>query len=229
MIRLLYMLSVLMLFCAAGVFALWARQGSQDGGVGDSSLEQSSAVAMFLQGRPGAPAPAPERVAPLVAQANSLAAHLNPPAPAPTAPAVRETPKPLPAVPAVRPAAPSPKFRVCGTSHCEERPERSMALIAELGNPAPARWVKTGTQVGHLVIQEIRPGSIVCRDGARVQEMVVERENPVAAATAEGGGSPHVDATAKLKTDAARLSASSKRPTRSRSMTAGSPRTAALK
>jgi hypothetical protein len=59
--------------------------------------------------------------------------------------------------------------------------------------------------------------------------MVVERENPVAAATAEGDGSPHVDATAKLKTDAARLSASSKRPTHSKSMTAGSPRTAALK
>jgi hypothetical protein len=229
MIRLLYMLSVLALFCAAGVFTLWARQGSQDCGVGDSSLEQPSAVTLFLQGRRGAPAPAPEQVSPLVAQASLLAAHLNPPAPAPTALVVRQTPKPAPARPAVRPAATSPKFRVCGTSHCEERPERSMALIAELGDPAPARWVKAGTQVGHLVIQEIRPGSIVCRDGARVQEMFVERANPVAAATAEGGGSPHVDSTAGLKADAARLSVSSKRPTHSKSMTVGSPRTAASK
>jgi len=51
-----------------------------------------------------------------------------------------------------------------------------MALIAEPGvaNGQP-RWMKEETQIGHFVIQQIRRGMIVYRDGEQLREMAVER------------------------------------------------------
>ncbi len=51
-----------------------------------------------------------------------------------------------------------------------------MALIAEAGSAEGSeRWVKEGSQLGHFVIEEIRRGSIIYRDGDQVREMAVER------------------------------------------------------
>ncbi len=51
-----------------------------------------------------------------------------------------------------------------------------MALISELGSAEGSeRWVKEGTQLGHFVVQEIRRGAIVYRDGDNLREMAVER------------------------------------------------------
>lgn len=50
-----------------------------------------------------------------------------------------------------------------------------MALISETGSAeGNERWVKEGTQLGHFVIQEIRRGAIVYRDGDNLREMAVE-------------------------------------------------------
>jgi hypothetical protein len=103
-----------------------------------------------------------------------------------------------------------------------------MALIMEPGNGETARWVKTGASVGHFVIQEIRPGSIVYLDGEQALEMAIEQDTTNATMAAQSGGPagarPPVVATA----EAARLPAPAQRPARSRSMTVGSARTAAL-
>jgi len=47
-----------------------------------------------------------------------------------------------------------------------------MALVCEPG--AGFRWVKQGTRIEHLVIDQIRVGSVVYRDGDRLGEMAVE-------------------------------------------------------
>ncbi len=103
-----------------------------------------------------------------------------------------------------------------------------MALILEPGSKDAARWVKRGAQVGHFVIQEIRPGSVLYRDGAQVREMAIERETIVTAVTAGDTSSLNAGPPVATKAETARASASTKRPTRGRSMTVGSARTAAL-
>lgn len=229
MIRLLYVLSALTLLSAGSVLGLWFRQRSQGQPAGDLLLERPGAIETFLQNRGGVSVQEPERLSPLMAQANILAAHLNPPAPVQASPVVLpEAPKPAPAAPVIRPVTTSPKFSVYGTSCCDERPERSMALIAELGSQTPARWVRSGTQVGHLVIQEIRPGSIVCLDGGQVQEMKVERTALAVGTATDSRSSSGTGAPTAAQTQPTPLSAPGKRPIHGKSMTVGSARTAAL-
>jgi putative transposase len=109
--------------------------------------------------------------APLIVQARALALHLNPPV---DAQAVTAAPRPLRSAPPVPPPA---AFQLCGTSCYPAQPERSMALIWERGaNGGTRRWVREGTQLGRFTVHEIRPGSILCRDGSRISEIVVERE-----------------------------------------------------
>lgn len=113
---------------------------------------------------------------PLVVQARILASYLEPgpqakdAQPSRSRPAARREP-----VPAIRPAAPSVKFRLLGTSYYPNQPERSMALISELGRPDGTRkWVKEGSQLSHFVLHEVRRGAIVLHDGNDLREMTVE-------------------------------------------------------
>jgi len=228
MIRLLYVLSGLAILLAGGIFALCARQWSQSDSARDASLQRPSAVELFLERTRKTPLEENERVPPLMAEANTFAVHLNPPASAKPQPAVQETPKPAPVAPVVRPPTASPKFKVCGTSCCDDQPERSMALILEPGDREAARWVKRGTQVGHCIIQEIRPGSVMYLDGEQVREMALERETAATAVAAGDTSSVDAGLPVAAKAEAARVSASTKRPTRGRSLTVGSARTAAL-
>lgn len=231
MIRLLYVLSGLAILLAGGIVTLCVRQWSQSDSTGDPSLHQPSAMELFLERAPKTSPEENERVSPLLAEANTLAVHLNPPVRAKVQPAAQEAPKPAPAAPVVRPPAVSPKFRVYGTSCCDGQPERSMALILEAGSKDSARWVRRGTQVGHFIIQEIRPGSVVYLDGEQVREMAIEREPAATAVAANDTSSVNPDlpvAAQAEKADTARVSASTKRPTRGKSMTVGSARTAAL-
>jgi hypothetical protein len=227
MIRLLYALSGLAILLAGGIVTLCVRQWSHCDPAGDPSLQRPSAVELFLERARKTPPEEKERVAPLLAEANTFAVHLDPPVPAKVQPAVQETPKPAPAAPVVRPATASPKFKVCGTSCCDDQPQRSMALILEPGSSA-ARWIKRGAQVGHLVIQEIRPGSVVYLDGEQVREMAIEREIAATPVVADNGSSTHAGPPTAAQAQTARVSASTKRPTRGKSLTVGSARTAAL-
>jgi hypothetical protein len=115
------------------------------------------------------------RTSPLVVQAETFAVYLNPPKSLdqPSAPVL--TANSAPPVSPIRPAAPSVKFKLHGTSYYPNQPARSMALIGELGAAdGNERWVKEGSQVGHFVIHEIRHGAIVYRDGDNLREMAIE-------------------------------------------------------
>jgi hypothetical protein len=79
-------------------------------------------------------------------------------------------------VPPIRLATPSAKFKLHGTSYYPNQPDRSMALIGEVGGAEGSeRWVKEGAQLGHFVIHEIGRGAIVYRNGEDLREMAVER------------------------------------------------------
>ncbi len=114
-------------------------------------------------------------VPPLVVQAELFARFLNSPKSEEASPTQTLTPDITPARLFIRPATPSVNFRLYGTSCYRSQPNRSMALISEMGAPEGSeRWVKEGAQLGHFVIHEIRQDGILYRDGDQLRKMAVE-------------------------------------------------------
>lgn len=109
-----------------------------------------------------------DSVSPLVKQAEAFALYLNPP--------IRQAPpgdsSARPAV-APRPQAVSPKFTLVGTSFNPSTPELSLAFIDEPGRGL--RWVRQSSQIGYLVIEQIKDGSVVIKDDTGSYELAVER------------------------------------------------------
>jgi hypothetical protein len=106
------------------------------------------------------------RSSPLVQQAEAFALYLSPRGPN-GAPAVREggiTPVPLPV---------SPQFTVIATTYYEAQPELSLALIDEPGKGL--HWVRQSSQVGHLVIEQVRDSLVVVKGGKGTFELPVEQ------------------------------------------------------
>jgi len=168
MVRILHILAFCVLLAAGVVLglagSLWWR--------GDPALDGirhgPSALEVFQQMGRGTADRSTGR-SPLVAQAEAFALHLNPPRP----------PQPraagLPERPPLRPLAPGASFRLRGTTYYPNQPDRSLALVAETGAPEGAeRWVREGSRLGHFVVQEIRRGALVYRDGASLREMTLE-------------------------------------------------------
>jgi N-acetyl-beta-hexosaminidase len=72
----------------------------------------------------------------------------------------------------------SAKFKLLGTSFYALHPDLSLALIDEVGKGI--RWVRRSGRVGHLVIDQIKDGLVVVKDGERTFEVaVVERPKKV--------------------------------------------------
>ena len=174
MVRLLYILSVCAILAACGVFGLLLSGRSQQDARVEEFLSGPSAVERFKARGGGSGARSAEEP-PLVVQAKALALLLNPPK-SPQRPSAAGVPaRSSLGAPAVRPAAASVRFKLCGTSYYPNEPQRSMALICDVGAvEGGERWVKEGAQVGHFVIHEIRRGVIVYRDGEQLREMAVE-------------------------------------------------------
>jgi hypothetical protein len=113
----------------------------------------------------------------LIREAERLALFLNPPQAKPVQLTHRALPSsmastPQTSAPAIRPQLSTAKFTLHATSYYPSSPDESLALIDEPGKGL--HWIRQGSQVGHLAIQEIRTGVIVLRDGKRIQEMLVE-------------------------------------------------------
>ena len=112
-----------------------------------------------------------DQISPLVKQAEAFALYLSPPKPEPSRqPVSRRADAP-------RPQSVSPKFKLIGTSFYASHPDLSLALIDESGKGF--RWVRQSSEVGHLVIEQIKDGSIVIRDGQKTNELVPERPEKI--------------------------------------------------
>ena len=186
MTKIVWAVALLVIFSAIVLVVLTATQGSG----GDSQvieiLAHPSALNRWAEMRANEP-DHPGPTEPLIAQARLLASYLIPPTP--------EWP-PVEPRPSIRPpalarsATPVPYFRLCATSYYPSQPDKSMALIGELQNQRrAAQWFKAGSSLGHLVIQEIRRGAILCRDGDRLVEMCVPQQTVAAPLVQSHGAS----------------------------------------
>ncbi|MHC4122217.1 MAG: hypothetical protein ACYSSI_01485 [Planctomycetota bacterium] len=126
---------------------------------------------------------------PLVIEATKFALYLNPP------------PKPEPVKKSVVSAQPtistkrkpevvSAKFNLVGTSFFASHPEKSLALI---DIPAKGlRWVRQSSEVGHLLIDQVKDGVIVVKDGQSSFELTALKPQRISLIKGEGleeGGS----------------------------------------
>ncbi len=179
MIRLLQILALCVLLAAGGIFALSRSAWQHDDRPVDEICSRPSAIESFKASGHRAGDSSGERP-PLLVQAETFAQFLNPekegkPQRTPRIAEENRIGRPG-GQPPVRPTTPSVTFTLRATSYYPSQPDRSRALIAEIGSGAGMEhWVKQGTALGHFVVQEIRRGSITYRDGDQMREMTVER------------------------------------------------------
>ena len=187
----LYIAGVCAILAAGAVCTLCARQRRAVDSHVAAVLGGPSAVEVFGVRAREDGQDVEGQVPPLVAQAQVLAAYLDPPEPPPAPPApalpaepkvVAKTPPPLKRPergkvrPPVRPQRSSLNFLVRATSYYASCPDKSMALIAEVGGKdGSERWVRQGHELGHFVVHEIRPSAVVFRQGQDLREAALER------------------------------------------------------
>jgi len=103
---------------------------------------------------------------PLVQQAQAFALYLNPKSDERRSPGVYSRSKTKPALRV------TPKFKLFGTSYCEDDPNLSLALIDE---PGKGRyWVRQSAKVGHLLIEQIQDRRIVVKGSNETFEIAIE-------------------------------------------------------
>jgi hypothetical protein len=166
MIKTLRITSIIAVVLAVVFFVIPAVFGAR----GDKQIEQflhsASVVEKFKEAKGGKSKDSQHEISPLVKQAEAFALYLNPPVKPKIEPSVpRSKPRPKGVV--------SPKFKLIGTSRYALHPELSLALIDEPGKGL--RWVKQSNRVGRLIIEQIKDGLVVVRDGKRTFELVAER------------------------------------------------------
>ena len=165
MIKTLRITSIIAVVLAVVFFASPAVFGVR----GDEQIEQflnsAGVIEEFREAKGGKVEDRRHEISPLVKQAEAFALYLNPPPKPSTEPSV---PRSEP-----RPKSVSPKFGLIGTSRYALHPELSLALIDEPGKGL--RWVKSFSNVGHLIIEQVKDGLVVVRDGESTFELVAER------------------------------------------------------
>jgi len=171
MIKTLRITSVAAVALAVVFFAFPAVFGVR----GDQQTERflnSSVIEKFNKLRGQRSTKGRSQVSPLVKQAEAFAGIINPPKPPKpriTTPGIRPTPIVTP-----RPTGPvSAKFTLIGTSYYASHPELSLVLIDEVGKGL--HWVRQSGKVGHLIIEEVKAGLVVVRDGQRTFELAPRR------------------------------------------------------
>lgn len=154
-----------------GAVLQWLRADPEIGGVfaGPGGLECLKEI-----GKEGSTGSGEVRKAPLVVQAEAFARYLDPPKPQ-TTDARNPEPSATRRIPPVRPPTVASLFRLRATCYCPSHPDKSRALVWEPSDDGRnLRWVEEGTSLGHFVVQEIRPGAVLCVNGEQRHEMKVE-------------------------------------------------------
>jgi hypothetical protein len=168
MIKTLRITSIIAVVLAVVFFVFPAVFGVR----GDKQIEQflnsAGAIEEFREAKGDKVEDERHEISPLVKQAEAFALYLNPP----------PKPKPEPSVSEgksePRPVGPvAAKFKLVGTSRYALHPELSLALIDEPGKDL--HWVRQFSKVGHLIIEQVKDGLVVVRDGKNTFELVAER------------------------------------------------------
>jgi hypothetical protein len=168
MIKTLRITSIIAVVLAVVFFVFPAVFGVR----GDKQIEQflnsAGVIEKFKEAKGDKVEDSRREISPLVKQAEAFALYLNPP----------PKPKPEPSVPEgksePRPVGPvTAKFKLIGTSRHVLQPELSLALIDEPGKGL--YWARQFSKVGHLIIEQVKDGLVVVRDGKSTFELVAER------------------------------------------------------
>lgn len=138
--------------------------------------EQFSKISARLSKRGDA-----SQTSPLVSRAQQFAEIINPPKPKVPVPKTQRV-----VVDRVKPPEPTALFKVIGTSYCQADPAMSLVFIDEPGKGL--RWVRQGSEIMHVVIEEVKDGAIVVREGDKTREMQAE-ERPLTVSLLEGAAS----------------------------------------
>ncbi len=171
MIKLMKLASILVALCAVGLVVfvvILAIQGDQQI---EKLLNAPNVIDIFRKSAKTTE-PSGDQVSPLVQFAKAFALRINPPPP--PKPKRSKTPSKSQTAKATRPDRPTPKvsvrakFKVLATCRYEQQPARSLVLVDR--PPQGLKWFQQGEKVGHLTIQEVRDGSVLCSDG---QELFV--------------------------------------------------------
>ncbi len=89
----------------------------------------------------------------------------------------------------------TPKFKVLGTSYYKGRPELSLALIDEPGKGL--HWVRQSSKVGHLLIEQVKDGIVVFKDGKSTFELEAELKPEISLLEGAPGTSGRIGASSK--------------------------------
>ena len=173
MIKTLRITAITAALLAVGLLVFPAVFGARgDRAVGEF-LKSPGAIEQFQRAK-GDEVRGEGQISPLVKQARAFALYLDPPPPK----RPKAAPRPSRPRPAPRPKVTSAKFKLVGTSFYALHPDLSLAMIDEPGKGI--RWVRQSGRVGHLVIEQIKDGLVVVKDGGRTFEVaVVERPKKV--------------------------------------------------
>jgi len=164
MVRTLRITTILAALLAAGFLVFSAVFGARGDKAIEEFLKSQGAIEQFQRAKGEKKAEGESQTSPLVKQAQAFALYLNPPPP--PEPVVPSGPQPPP-----RPKVTAPKFNLVGTSFYPLHPDLSLALIDEPGKGV--RWVRQSGQIGPLVIEQIKDGVVVVKDGERTFEVAV--------------------------------------------------------
>jgi len=127
-------------------------------------------------------------ISPLVQQAGAFALYLDPPKPR-----MPRTPTGSGASGVTRGPAVTPKFKVLGTSYYKGQPELSLALIDEPGKGL--HWVRQSSKVGHLLIEQVKDGIVVFKDGKSTFELEAEQKPEISLLEGAPGASSRTGAS----------------------------------
>ena len=181
MIKTLQISSILAVVLAAVLFVSSVVFGVHKDAEVEAFLKSPSIKEKFTETMGGAVKRPSDQSSPLVENAQRFASIIDPPKPtAPERPPVSTTPV---VTKAVEPAQTSAKFRVLGTSYYQANPLMSLAFIDEPGKGL--HWVRQGSEIMHLTIEEVKDGRIVVRDAQGASEMVAE-DRPITVSLLEG-------------------------------------------
>ena len=165
------------IIAALGVVVLVGLYGLKGDPEIEGFLDKPGFVSEFKNTAKGGAASA-DQIPALVREAKLFALRINPPPPPKPKVAPRPPTKAPPRPPSAKtPARPVPKgetvsskYKVIATCRYDEFPDKSLALL-EL-SATGQKWVRAGETVGHLVLQEVKDGSVVMyRNGKRDSEV----------------------------------------------------------
>lgn len=172
MIKTLRITTIIAAFLAVGLLAFPVVYGNWGDEEIEKFLKSPGAIEKFNKAK-GAKVNTGSQVSPLVRQATLFAMIINPPRTAPAQIKMTKPPESPKVVSKVEPPRAPAKFKLIGTSYYASRPELSLAYIDEPGKGL--HWIRQGSTVAHLLIEQVQDGSIIVKDREQTVTLVAER------------------------------------------------------